>query len=86
MRVVLPIKPAFEAPCNRCGVCCANALCPAGEIAFPGAVAPCPGLKIAPCGTQTYCQLVAIEIFAGMEPILQRSLGIGEGCTMEDAP
>jgi hypothetical protein len=30
------------------------------------------------------CSLVATEAAVGMEPILQTSLGIGLGCSMED--
>ena len=86
MLIQLNAKPSFGTPCNGCGRCCAEEICRAGEIAFPAAVAPCPGLQIAPCGTRTYCQLVAIEIFHKLEPILQTALGIGVGCTMEEEP
>ena len=81
---IMPAKPAFRAPCNGCGICCAKEICPAGVIAFPDAVAPCPALKITEDRSRTYCKLVATEIMAGLEPIIQKALGIGEGCTMED--
>lgn len=80
----LPPKPKRGSPCNFCGICCAVELCVAGELAFPGASAPCPALKLRGDGKSTYCQLVAVEIAAGLEPILQVSLGIGEGCSMDD--
>mgnify|MGYP001566942021 CR=1 FL=1 len=82
--ICLPNKPKFASPCNGCGLCCAKEICEVGAIAFPGAQAPCPALKINSERTQTYCELVAIEIFAGLEPIIQNGLGIGAGCTMND--
>lgn len=80
----LPQKPRYKEACNGCGLCCALELCPVAEVAFPGAQAPCPALKIAPAGNSTYCELVMIERLSGMEPLLQRGLGIGLGCSMED--
>lgn len=84
--VQLPPKPKWGTTCNGCGLCCARELCVAAEMAFPGGSAPCPALKIRGDGKSTYCQLVAIEIVAGMEPMLQKSLGIGKGCSMQDEP
>lgn len=84
MNNLLPKKPKRGAPCNFCGVCCAIELCIAGEMAFPGASAPCPALKLRGDGKSTYCQLVAIEKVAGMEPMLAEALGIGKGCGMSD--
>lgn len=82
--ISLPDKPKLGAPCNGCGVCCARLICPAGEIAYPGAHAPCPGLKITPGRSRTYCELVAGEILSGAKPLLQAALGIGRGCSMDD--
>ncbi len=82
--ITLPDKPRFRSPCNGCGKCCALEICEVGAMAFPGASAPCPALKLTPDHTRTYCELVAIEIHANMEPLIQRGLGIGDGCTMED--
>ena len=84
--VRLPSKPRSGEACNGCGLCCAMELCVAGEIAFPGAKAPCPGLKITPDGTRTYCQLVMVEKAHNLQPMLQTALGIGVGCTMPDEP
>lgn len=84
MQVRLPPKPKRGTACNGCGLCCAVELCVAGEMAFPGASAPCPALKIRGDGKSTYCQLVAIEIVAGMTPMLQELLEIGKGCAMLD--
>ena len=82
--VRLPLKARWGTACNGCGLCCAKELCVAGEMAFPGASAPCPALKIRGDGKSTYCQLVAIEIVAGLTPMLQEALGIGKGCSMRD--
>lgn len=82
--MTLPDKPKYGLPCNGCGRCCAEELCEAAEVAFPGAQAPCPALKLSPDRTRTYCQLVAIEIMHNLEPVLQKSLGIGQGCSMHD--
>lgn len=85
MNSLLPPKPRWGTPCNGCGLCCAIELCEAGEIAFPGASAPCPGLKLRGDGKSTYCELVAIEIVSGLSPVLQDALGIGKGCSMNDS-
>lgn len=85
MKNPLPPKPKFGAACNGCGLCCALELCIAGEMAFPGAQAPCPALKLRSDGKGTYCELVATEISAGLAPMLQESLGIGKGCSMPDS-
>lgn len=78
----LPAKPKFASPCNNCGACCIAQLCPAGQIAFPDAVAPCPGLLIE--GGKALCKLVLTEKAAGMEPLLALNLGIGYGCQLHD--
>jgi hypothetical protein len=80
----LPNKPRYGEACNGCGLCCAIQLCPVAEIMFEGASAPCPALKMAPDGSRTYCQLVAIEKEFGLAPLVQKVLGIGNGCGMED--
>lgn len=79
---ILPDKPKHGDPCNGCGVCCAKEICYPGEMAYAGAHAPCPGLKIH--DGRTYCELIVGEIIGETEPILQKGLGIGLGCSMED--
>lgn len=37
-------KPPYGSPCNGCGDCCRNQLCPLAEKAFPAWMAPCPAL------------------------------------------
>lgn len=79
----LPPKPSFAAPCNHCGLCCRDQLCELGQMAFPGASAPCPGLNVRE--HVALCSLVVMEAAAQMEPMLATSLGVGCGCSMPDA-
>lgn len=81
---ILPDKPKYREPCNGCGQCCAAQLCEVGKMLFREDELPCPALKMSLDGTRTVCALVATEIANDMLPILQASLGIGLGCTMED--
>lgn len=74
-------KPRYADPCNRCGICCHLEICPAGDLAFPGASAPCPG--ILKDGDGFLCGLVVAEDRTG-ETILREMLGIGCGCSMPD--
>ncbi|MBV1775668.1 hypothetical protein KSF73_08045 [Burkholderiaceae bacterium DAT-1] len=39
-----PLKPAFGAPCNGCGVCCAAEPCPVAMRRFKVRTGPCPAL------------------------------------------
>lgn len=39
-----PAKPAYGAPCNRCGVCCTAEPCPAGILLFHQRRGRCPAL------------------------------------------
>lgn len=82
--ITLPSKPRFNAPCNGCGVCCAETLCIIGLVVYGDVPAPCPALKIAPCGTRTLCSIVEKEKAAGLPPVVQAGLGIGFGCSMSD--
>lgn len=50
-------KPQYGTPCNGCGLCCQNEICPLGEIVFPRAQAPCPALVID--GERYVCDLIA---------------------------
>jgi hypothetical protein len=80
----LPDKPRYMEACNRCGICCALEVCSIGQLAYPGAAAPCPGLKLEPDGKATYCEVIRCEIEHGMPPLLQVAMGVGIGCTMRD--
>ncbi|OEZ52995.1 hypothetical protein JAB5_27590 [Janthinobacterium sp. HH103] len=80
--MLLQPKPAFSAPCNHYGLCCKEPLCELGQLAFPGASVPCPGLDVR--DDVALCSLVITEADTGMEPMLAKSLGIGCGCSMPD--
>lgn len=45
LRADAPPKPAFGAPCNGCGLCCAAETCPLGMILFRRRRGPCPALE-----------------------------------------
>lgn len=78
----LPPKPKYTAPCNHCGRCCTEALCPAAELAFPGETAPCRAMTLA--DGKILCGLVEMERLAWMDGMVSRALGIGCGCSMPD--
>jgi hypothetical protein len=40
-----PKKPPHGAPCNGCGQCCKNELCPLGAAIFRQVRGPCPALE-----------------------------------------
>lgn len=84
MKIELPSKPKFGSACNGCGFCCASEICAIGVMAFPGAQAPCPALKIRPDGKSTYCEIVETERINKMEPLIETALGIGKGCDSSD--
>lgn len=73
-----PKKPAFGAPCNGCGLCCATEVCAIGRMAHGDVQAPCPSL-IWHAG-RSWCALVAIEPAAGKGRPIAEALGIGRGC------
>lgn len=81
----LPDKPRYSQPCNNCGQCCDREICPVGELAFPGAHAPCPGLLILTGGNAALCGIVQTEKAFGLPPTFANKLGIGCGCSMWDA-
>jgi hypothetical protein len=37
-------KPPHGAPCNGCGLCCQQELCPLGSFVFDRSAGPCPAL------------------------------------------
>ena len=75
-------KPKYSDPCNHCGLCCQGQICEVGKIAFPGSQAPCPGLV--EVDGDMLCKLVLIESNFLKDPVIQRTLGIGTGCSMPD--
>lgn len=75
-------KPVYGSPCNGCGLCCALELCTIAQFEDPTAKAPCKHLVYQE--NRTICALVKTEIDNNMKPLLQKLLGIGNGCFMED--
>lgn len=75
-------KAKYTEPCSRCGYCCAASLCPAAEIAFPEALAPCPALFIE--DDKACCGLVLMEHYITGGNLVGKALGIGCGCSCPD--
>lgn len=82
--IPLPVKPIEGEKCNGCGFCCSVVVCEIGREAFPGAVAPCPGMVVNHTLGRIDCILVATEIKYKTEPLIQAALGIGKGCCCSD--
>ena len=84
---VIPTKPRYGAPCNGCGVCCQQELCPLGTTAFGAVPAPCPALHWVQ--GRFWCGLALMEYEARRQdmtivPRLADALRLGQGCDMED--
>lgn len=87
-----PEKPAYGAPCNRCGICCAAEPCPVGRLRFLQRKGPCPALLWD--GGAYACALVAApeRHFPGLpnrwRPIaarlFSRAISAGSGCDSAD--
>ncbi len=82
-------KPSYGLPCNGCGLCCQNEICPLGQFAFPSWQAPCPALERD--GDRFVCGLVnRPEVYApiktavnGVEEMRAAAMhanGVGIGC------
>lgn len=82
--IELPSKPKYGSPCNGCGFCCSEEICEIGVIAYPDAVAPCPGLVMDRTEQRTLCSLVRAEAESGMAPMISIALGVGRGCDTSD--
>lgn len=53
-----PAKPAYGAPCNGCGVCCAAEPCPVGWLVFRQRSGACPALRWQVADERYVCGLV----------------------------
>jgi len=71
-----PDKPAFGAPCNGCGICCAAELCPVGRIVFRRRRGPCPALTWQAPERRHVCGLAA----GPFAPLVRRWISAGTGC------
>lgn len=67
----------FPNSCTRCGRCCREEVCRAGEAVYKTSVAPCPGLEmngaVASCGLLKLCPTETIPFFTMI-------MGFGVGC------
>jgi len=78
-------KPPRGEPCNGCGLCCRLELCEIGAMAFgDDQPAPCPALRLDADTGMSRCSFVECEIAYELEPMLQKALGIGGGCLVDD--
>lgn len=88
--MVLPEKPPHGTPCNGCGGCCINTLCPLGQLLFGRQRGPCPALEIgvdrADCGLvanpDKYASL-KVKLGATTQErsdAAKLTVGIGRGC------
>ncbi len=82
-------KPAYGSPCNGCGLCCKNELCPLGAFVFNDWKGPCPALHENDgqfsCGLvnkpETYAPvLTAISGKDAMSKAALHLIGSGAGC------
>jgi hypothetical protein len=39
-------KPPYGSPCNKCGGCCEDRVCPLGQLVFSRQHGPCPALQL----------------------------------------
>lgn len=85
-----PHKPAFGAPCNGCGVCCASEPCPLSLVLLGHRQGSCPALTWQPDGGRYGCGLVFAparhlrwlpRVLAGPAARLARRwIAAGSGC------
>lgn len=67
-----PAKPAPDAPCNGCGVCCAVEPCPVGVVLTGRRTGACKALAWSESASRYRCELVADPV--AMLPWLPRAL------------
>lgn len=85
-----PPKPPVGAPCNGCGICCAETTCPAARLRFLQARGPCPALEWHAAEARYRCGLAATPArYLGWLPpaladlasrLFQRWIAAGRGC------
>ncbi|MFN4148582.1 MAG: hypothetical protein ACK4E4_03430 [Rhodocyclaceae bacterium] len=81
LHAAAPQKPAFGAPCNGCGVCCALTPCPLSRLSLRHRDGSCPALTWQ--GERYVCGLVvAPQGFIRWLPrrLRLRWIGVGWGC------
>lgn len=89
LRAEAPAKPAFGAPCNGCGVCCALETCPLALLRFLKRRGPCPALEWSATETRYGCGLLNhperyLPLPTGGRNLARRffarSIAAGQGC------
>lgn len=77
-------KPKRGEPCNGCGWCCQQELCPVGKQVFGDIPGPCPALV--PAANRYWCGFVLTEDMTRTptQITIGMALGIGKGCSADD--
>lgn len=85
-----PPKPPESAPCNGCGVCCAQETCPAGRLRFLQSTGPCPALNWDDAMQAYRCGLLSTpehflpwlptSVLPRIRPLFYRWIAAGIGC------
>ena len=74
-----PVKPAFGAPCNGCGLCCLAEPCPAGVLASGRRHGACAALRWDAGGRRYRCGVV--DAAPGpLARLARRWIAAGSGC------
>lgn len=90
-------RPAYGSPCNGCGECCRESICPLGSRLFGTSQGPCPALEPDHGGEPgaVVCGLVkrprvyapvrtAMHGAGAMSLAARRLIGAGMGCDFRD--
>ena len=88
-----PPKPAFGAPCNGCGACCAAEPCPVSRGLLGHRAGACPALQWHDGGSQYRCGMTVAPaqylrwLPATLNPLagrlMRRWVAIGIGCEFD---
>jgi hypothetical protein len=75
-----PPKPAFGAPCNGCGVCCAAEPCPIGVLVSLRRRGRCKALSWSDEETRYVCGVMAAARRPLLKRLVARWIAAGQGC------
>jgi hypothetical protein len=75
-----PIKPAYGATCNGCGICCLDELCPIAIVRYRRRKGPCPQLSWVPELQHYRCQWLVSASSPWLRWWVQRAIFAGKGC------
>jgi hypothetical protein len=92
--VQLPMKPAFGAPCNGCGICCKAVPCPIARDLLAAFEGPCPALELDEgrywCGLlrNPHQHIYGLKEKPWVDPIIRSMImesgAFGVGCDSDD--